>query len=119
MPEPDQNADRSTADSHSVPQSPAGLYMMQAFQNWQQFVNQYTQDLLSNSRALDTSGKALESLMQLKRQADQAMELAISSMQMPTKSDVELILQKLSTLEGLVRDLTDKVDDILDREHQL
>jgi uncharacterized protein YukE len=93
--------------------------MLQAFQSWQQIVNQYTQDLLSNRKILDTNGKTLESVLQLRHQADQAVEMAISSVQMPTRSDVELLLQKMTTLENLVRDLSDKVDQLLDREQEL
>jgi hypothetical protein len=91
--------------------------MMQAFQNWQQIINQYTQELLSNRQVLDTSGKASESIMRLKQQADRAMETLVASMQMPTRSEVELIMHKLSALESLVRDLSDKVDQLLE-EHQ-
>jgi hypothetical protein len=115
MPESEQPGDRSKQSIYFVPQQ----LMMQAFQSWQQIVNQYTQDLLSNRQVLDTSGKTLEGVMQLKRQADQAMEMAISSMQMPTKSDIELLLQKLSMLENLVRDLSDKMDQLLEREQEL
>jgi polyhydroxyalkanoate synthesis regulator phasin len=115
MPESDQPADKPKQSIYFVPQQ----LMMQAFQSWQQIVNQYTQDLLSNRQVLDTSGKTLENVMQLKSQADRAMEMAISSMQMPTKSDIELLLQKLSMLENLVRDLNDKVDQLIDREQQL
>jgi hypothetical protein len=91
--------------------------MMQAFQNWQQIINQYTQELLSNRQVLDTSGKASESVMRLKQQADRAMETLVASMQMPTRSEVELIMHKLSALESLVRDLSDKMDQLLE-EHQ-
>jgi hypothetical protein len=115
MSESEQPADESKSNIYFVPQQ----LMMKAFQNWQQIVNQYTEDLLSNRRALDTSGKTLESVMQLKHQADQAMEMAISSMQMPTRSDIELLLQKLSMLENLVRDLNDKVDQLLEKEQEL
>lgn len=115
MPQADQPEDRSKLSIYFVPQQ----LMLQAFQSWQEIVNRYTQDLLSNRQVLDTSGKTLESVMQLKRQADQAMELAISTMQIPTKSDIELLLQKLSTLENLVRDLGDKIDQIIDREQEL
>jgi uncharacterized protein YukE len=111
----DRPADRSNSHIYLVPQE----LMLQAFQSWQQIVNQYTQDLLSNRQVLDTSGKTLESVMQLKHQADQAMEMAISSMQMPTRSDVELLLQKMTTLENLIRDLSDKVDRLLDKEQEL
>lgn len=115
MPQSEQPEDRSKLSIYFVPQQ----LMLQAFQSWQEIVNRYTQDLLSNRQVLDTSGKTLESVMQLKHQADQAMELAISTMQIPTKSDIELLLQKLSTLENLVRDLGDKIDQIIDREQEL
>jgi hypothetical protein len=112
MPESDQPTEQPKPNIYFVPQQ----LMMQAFQSWQQIVNQYTQDLLSNRQVLDTSGKTLEGVMQLKQQADRAMETAISAMQMPTKSDIELLLQKLSMIENLVRDLDDKVDQLLERE---
>lgn len=115
MPESDKTGDRPKPDIQFVPQQ----LMMQAFQNWQQLVNQYTQDLLNNKQVLDTSGKTLEGVMRLKHQADKAMEMAISSVQMPTKSDIELLLQRLSLLENLVRDLNDKVDQLLDRGQDL
>lgn len=111
---PDRSGDQTTPNTHFGPQQ----LMIQAFQSWQQIINQYTQELLSNRQMLDTSGKAFESAMQLKQQADRAMETVIASMQMPTKSDVEIIMQKLSTLESLVRDLSDKVDQLLDREQE-
>lgn len=114
MPEPDEREGRTTPPLPFLPQQ----LMMQAFASWQQIVNQYTQDLLSNRQVLDTSGKTLEGVMQLKRQADQAMEMAISSLQMPTKSEVELLLQKLNTLESLVRDLSDKVDQVLENQRE-
>ncbi len=112
MPNSDQPDNRSATGIFFVPQQ----LMMQAFQDWQKIVNQYTHDLMSNRQVLDSSGKTLEGVMQLKQQADKAMELAISSLQMPTKSDIELLLQKLSMVENLVRDLNDKVDQLLDRE---
>lgn len=92
---------------------------MQAFQSWQQLVNQYMQDVLSNSQLLDANGKTLEGALQIKQHADQTMEMAVSAMQMPTRSDIELLLAKLSTLESLVRDLNDKVDELIDTEQQL
>jgi hypothetical protein len=127
MPESNRPAEGSkpTADEAAAPSGTPNMYfapqqlMMQAFQNWQQIVNQYTQDLLSNRQVLDTSGKTLEGVMHLKHQADRAMEMAISSMQIPTKSEVELILQKLSTLENIVRDLSEKVDQLVEREQKL
>src|SRR5215217_5395631 len=114
MPESDKPVEGLKPSINFVPQE----LMMQAFQNWQQIVNQYTQDLLTNRQVLDTSGKTLESVMHLKHKADSAMEMAISAMQMPTKSDIELILQKLSMLENLVRDLDGKVDELLEREQE-
>ncbi len=112
MPGTDQTTDYPKLDIYFMPQQ----LMLQAFQDWQQIVNRYAQDLLSNPQLLDTGGKTLESLAQLKRQADQAMEMALSSMHIPTRSDIDLLLQKLSTLENLVRDLSDKVDQALEKE---
>ena len=119
MPKPDRGDHLSTPEIFFVPQHLMWLSLiqsMQAFQNWQQLVNRYTQDLLNNKQVLDTNGKTLEGVMQLKQRADQAMEMAISSVKMPTKSDLELLLQRLSQLENLVRDVNDKVDQLLDRE---
>jgi hypothetical protein len=114
MAEADRHNELSNSAMYFMPQQ----LMMQAFQTWQHIANQYMHDLLSNRQVLDTSGKTLENVMQLKHQADQAMETAISSMQMPTKSDIDLVLQKLSMLESLVRDLSDRVDQLTEREHQ-
>jgi len=110
MPESDQTPDRSEADLYFVPQQ----LVMHAFETWQLLVNQYARSLLSDTRVLDKSGQALEGVMQLKQQADRAMQLSISALQMPHKGDIEFLQQKLTLLENLVRDLDDKVDQLLE-----
>jgi hypothetical protein len=74
----------------------------------------YTYQLLTNSFALDIGGRALESVLLLRQLGDRAAEAVVTSMQVPTRSDHDLMMRKLTTLENLVRDLNDKVDRLLE-----
>jgi polyhydroxyalkanoate synthesis regulator phasin len=56
--------------------------------------------------------------MQLKRQSDRAMESLVAAMQLPTRSDVELVIEKVSALEELVRDLNDEIDRLLEKREK-
>jgi hypothetical protein len=88
--------------------------LKQNFQLWEQLTRQYTEGLLRNRQFLDITGRALENSLQFRQQVDQVVEATIASMQLPTRGDIDRTLHKLNQLEGLLRDLHEKVDRLLE-----
>ena len=86
--------------------------MRQTFEFWQQVVAQSMMPLLYNQSVLDLNGKAIENTLQFKQQTDRLVEAALTNMQLPTKSDLDIVLQKLTEVETLLRDLHEKVDHL-------
>lgn len=87
--------------------------MQQTFQIWEQLMSQYMDALLRNQQFMDMTGKALEHSLQFKQQIDRMVEMAVANMQLPTRNDQDRSLSKLNELEGLLRDVNEKLDRLL------
>ena len=82
----------------------------QTFEIWQYVAAQYMMPLLRSQSLLDLNGKAIENTLQFKQQTDRIVEATLTNLQLPTKSDLDNVLQKLTEVETLLRDLHEKVD---------
>src|SRR5690349_15850831 len=84
--------------------------MRQTFEIWQQVAAQYMLPLLCNQSLLDLNGRTIENTLQFKQQTDRLIEATLTNLQLPTRSDLDSVLQKLTEVETLLRDLHEKVD---------
>jgi len=107
---------------NNLPYRPADVlalsqeFVRQSYEFWEQLTLQYTEGLLRNQQFLDLTGKALENSLQFRQQIDRTVEATVAGMQLPTKSDMDRALHKLNEIEGLLRDLHEKVDRLLERK---
>jgi hypothetical protein len=91
-------------------------FMKQSFQFWEQLTLQYSEGLLRNRQFLDMTGKAIENSLQFQQQIDRLVETAVVNMQLPTKGDMDRALHKLNEIEGLLHDLHEKVDRLIEQK---
>lgn len=89
--------------------------MKQAFHAWEQLTNQYMEALLRNQQLLDVGGVTLENSLHMKQQIDRMVEATITNMQLPTRSDMDRALRKLNELEILLREVNEKLDQLLEK----
>jgi len=84
----------------------------QTFEIWQQVAAHYMMPLLRNQSLLALNGRAIENTLQFKQQSDHLVEATLTNLQLPTRSDLDNVLQKLTEVETLLRDLHEKVDQL-------
>lgn len=107
MPEMDTGAERP-----SFVQASQDM-MFSFYRSWEKMTWFYLSGVMRNAQLLDVTGKSFETSLQMKQQADRLVEATVSNMQLATRSDMDLVLRRLTELEALMREMNAKLDDVL------
>jgi hypothetical protein len=92
---------------------------------WQRLVGageerlgQFAEEILSNQHVTDALASALRRAARTKGQVDKNMQLVLSALNLPTRSDLTKVVSKIEALQGSLVNINIKLDRLLAERQQ-
>jgi len=81
---------------------------------WLQSANEAAKEIMSTGAFAAANGQLIESMMEVRREADEVSQETIAELGFPTRGDVEEVGERLVELERRQQDVEEKLDRILE-----
>ena len=81
---------------------------------WLQSANEAFKEIMGTSAFAAANGQLIESMMEMRQQADEVSQETIAELGFPTRGDVEEVGERLIELERRQQDVEEKLDRVLD-----
>jgi hypothetical protein len=81
---------------------------------WLQSANEAFKEVMSTSAFASANGQLVQSMMEMREQADEISEDTVSQMGLPTQSELEEVGERLIELERRQHSVESKLDEIID-----
>lgn len=90
---------------------PSGDYK-KLYAQWESTMSEALDSWIKTPLFSSVVGQAIEKSSEFKKYLDEGMERNLKSMQLPTKSDINLMLTSINKIEEKINDLMEKVEDL-------
>ncbi len=88
--------------------------MKQWTENWEKLMGDQLEKLVSNEKFISEMSKSLAATMTGKAMYSKMLDEQMAAMNLPSRTDIVKIMQKLTDIEERLVDLTEKFEDYVD-----
>ncbi len=88
--------------------------MKQWAENWEKLMGDQLEKLVSNEKFISEMSKSLAATMTGKAMYSKMLDEQMAAMNLPSRTDIVKIMQKLTDIEERLVDLTEKFEDYVD-----
>lgn len=91
--------------------------MKQWTQNWEKFMGDHMEKLVHNDKFISEMSKSIASTMTGKAFFSKALDEQMAAMNLPSRTEVVKVLQKLTDIEERLVDLSERFEDYVDEQN--
>jgi len=99
-------AGEKTQDFDSV------TYYKKFYETWEKTTSEALEKWVNSPLFASNMGKIIEKSSELKKNFDEVVEKGLKNMNIPSKGDIDRILNSINKIEEKINDLTDMVDEL-------
>ncbi|EKD83093.1 MAG: hypothetical protein ACD_39C00893G0001 [uncultured bacterium] len=90
--------------------------MKQWAENWEKLMGDHLEKLVHNEKFISEMSKSIAATMTGKAMYSKALDEQMAAMNLPSRTEIIKILQKLTDIEERVIDLTERFEDFVDAQ---
>lgn len=91
--------------------------MKQWTQNWEKFMGDHLEKLVHNEKFISEMSKSIASTMTGKAFYSKALDEQMAAMNLPSRTEIVKVLQKLTDIEERLVDLSERFEDYVDSQN--
>ena len=104
---------KNKVESEKNDEFDSASYYTNFYDAWEKVTTEALEKWVNSPLFASNIGKIIEKSSEFKKYFDQAMEISLKNMNLPSKRDLERVLSSINNIEAKINDLSDKVDEIL------
>ena len=104
---------KNKVESEKKDEFDSSAYYKDFYDSWEKVTTEALEKWVNSPLFASNIGKIIEKSSEFKKYFDQAMEISLKNMNLPSRRDLERVLGSINNIEAKINDLSDKVDEIL------